>query len=122
MKEYLECPTFLRKLLQDLELARLVLARSFADEDSWSPKHAEALKSLTTGAKQLSSELRAWGGKTKSELDKMTPAMKTRVMIQFIQGLPISNRRDTYRVLAGLEKERPDGLTLAVKDRFEEEP
>ena len=78
-----------------------------------------ALKDLATATKSLASEMRAWAGHVKSSMDKMTDAQKARIFMQFIQGLPLSPRRDMYIVLARAENERPDGLGLYMEDKFD---
>jgi hypothetical protein len=83
------------------------------------PVHIGALKELATAMSTLGKEARQWAGHQKSNLDKMSPAQKARVVVQFILNeLPLGARRDLYLVLAKNEAERPDGLNLTVVDRF----
>jgi hypothetical protein len=83
------------------------------------PVHISALKDLSTAMSTLGKEARQWAGHTKSSLDKMSPAQKARVVVQFIQNeLPRGARRELYEVLVKHEGERPDGLTLTVVDKF----
>ena len=87
------------------------------------PVHISALKELATAMSTLGREARQWAGHIKSSMDKMSPAQKARVVVQFVQNeLPLGARRDLYAVLAKLESERPDGLTLTILDKFSTKP
>lgn len=82
------------------------------------PLHTKMLVELVGAAKSLGGEIRLWDGHQATNLDKMSPARKANVCIQFLLSLPLSGRRDVYSVLAKSEQDRPDGLGLAITDRF----
>lgn len=87
------------------------------------PLHIACSKELAAATSVLGREARQWAGHIRSSMDKMSPAQKARVVVQFIQNeLPLGARRDLYLVLAKLESERPDGLTLDVHDKFSTNP
>lgn len=119
MNEYLKIPGHLREMLADIENARLQVGRQ--QKKQFRGDNARLLVNLATASARIAGELRQWAGKIDTEMDKMSPAQKAQVMIQFVQSLPLSARRDVYHVMAGLETERPDGLRLTLKDRFEDQ-
>ncbi len=82
------------------------------------PRTLAALKELTIAYTTLGKELRQWSGHIKTNLDTMSPARKAQVMVQFVLDQPLSARRDIYQVLARREADRPDGLGIALVDRF----
>src|SRR5688500_13474148 len=81
-------------------------------------EHAVMLRELSSAMTTLGKEIRQWDGHVRTNLDSLTPARKAQVFIRFAQDLPLSGRRELYQVLAGLEKDRPDGLGVVVTDRF----
>lgn len=86
------------------------------------PSLTKAYADVVSAAKSLGGEIRQWDGHTASNLDKMSPARKANVCIQFLQSLPLSGRRDVYAVLGKMEQDRPDGLGLTTTDRFSDGP
>lgn len=90
-----------------------------AGKGGFNKDHMAGLEKLSVAMAKLGTEIRQWSGHQKSAMDKMTPALKAKVCVQFIQDeLPLGPRRDLYKILAGLEAKRTDGLKLTVIDPF----
>lgn len=119
MKDFLELPDELSKMLAILAEQR---RRLEADMNAGMAKnagpnkdHIYAAKELAKAMSDLGHEMRMWAGHIKTNMDKMTPARKAQVVIQFVQGeLPVGQRRDLYEVLAKMEADRPDGIKLSI--------
>lgn len=86
-----------------------------APKGGFNKDHLAGLEKLAVAQTKLGAEIRQWSGHTKSSLDKMPPAQKARVVLQFIQTeLPMSARRELYEVLAKAESGRHDGIHLSI--------
>ena len=127
MKEIFTVPEKLKDMLdlleeQQVELAAAVRAgreQNKGEKNKFiDPKLSMALKDLATGYSTLAREYRNWLGHMKTSLDRLSVGRKIQVMVQFVQDLPLGNRRDVYQVLAKLEAERADRIDLVVSDRF----
>lgn len=127
MKEVFTVPEKLKDMLdlleeQQVELAKAVrAAREQNDGEKHKfvdPKLSLALKDLASGYATLAREYRNWMGHMKTSLDRLSVGRKMQVMVNFVQDLPLGNRRDIYQVLARLESERSDRITLTVTDDF----
>lgn len=120
MKDFLELPDELSKMLAILAEQRRRLESDMnagmAKSGGPNKDHIHAAKELSKAMSDLGHEMRMWAGHIKTNMDKMTPARKAQVVIQFIQGeLPVGAREDLYRVLAKMEADRPDRVPLVVR-------
>jgi hypothetical protein len=127
VKELFDFPHEMQQTFKLLSVTRERLEADMyagmAASGGYNDKHMVALEKLATAMSKLGTELRQWSGHQKSSLDKMPPARKAQVCIQFIQNeLPIGPRADLYRVLAGLEAKRGDGVELLVNSKFGSAP
>ena len=91
------------------------MSAGLAPKGGFNPAHLAGLEKLTVAQTKLGAEIRQWAGHQKSSMDKMPPAQKARVVLQFIQTeLPLGPRRDLYEVLCREEAKRVDGLPLSI--------
>jgi hypothetical protein len=132
----LEFPEMLRALAEDVETLRLRLRGQLhsdgckggdptkcciaakGSKGEMDPKLPKMMAEVVNAAKALGGELRQWDGHIRTNMDSLSPSRKAAVLIQFIQSLSLSGRRDVYAVLAKHEQDRPDGLGLTITDRF----
>lgn len=122
MKEIFSFPQELQATFDLLVLTRKRLEADMhaglADKGGYNEKHMAALEKLSVAQAKLGTEMRQWSGHAKSSMDKMPPAQKARVVLQFIQTeLPRGPRQDLYEVLAQEESKRPDGIQISIGTR-----
>lgn len=127
MQEIFQVPEKLKAMLDLLDAQRESLTRVQAAVDAVNrgEKHqavdtklAVAMRDISNAYATLGREYRNWLGHVKTNLDNLSLGRKMQVMVQFVQDLPLGNRRDVYQVLAGLENKRPDCISLVVTDQF----
>ena len=119
MKQLFDFPDELSATFALLKLTRERLegdmTGGLAHKGGFNKDHMAALEKLSVAQAKLGAEMRQWAGHQKSSMDKMPPAQKARVVLQFIQTeLPLGPRRDLYEVLCREEAKRVDGLPLSI--------
>lgn len=91
------------------------MTSGLAHKGGFNKDHLAGLEKLAVAQAKLGAEMRQWAGHQKSSMDKMPPAQKARVVLQFIQTeLPLGPRRDLYEVLCREEAKRVDSLPLSI--------
>lgn len=127
MQEIFQVPEKLKAMLDLLDRQRLSLERveKALEETNRGEKHPMVDAKLTTAMRDLSNayatlgrEYRNWLGHVKTNLDNLSLGRKMQVMVQFVQDLPLGNRREIYQVLGTLESKRPDCINLTITDKF----
>lgn len=121
MKEIFQVPEHMQNVLRVLDENRKRLEADMKVgplAGKFNEDHATAAAEMARASATLGREMRNWMGATKTSLDKLTPGRKTQVFVEWAQGLPLSLRRDLYVILAGIERDRADGLRLTVADKF----
>jgi hypothetical protein len=127
MQEIFQVPEKLKAMLDLLDRQREALekAERAVRELNSGEKHKFVDAKLTTAMRDISNayatlgrEYRNWLGHIKTNLDSLSLGRKMQVMVQFVQDLPLGNRREIYQILSTLESKRPDCITLEVTDQF----
>lgn len=129
MKELFQLPDELQATFELLVLTRRRLQEdmtgvradgskdpsNMAAKGGFNPAHLAGLEKLAVAQTKLGTEMRQWSGHQKSSLDKMPPAQKARVVVQFIQTeLPMGARRELYEVLVKEEAKRTHSDSLPL--------
>lgn len=127
MKEIFQVPEKLKAMLDLLDRQRESLERAerAIAEQNRGEKYQLVDAKLTTAMRDISNayatlgrEYRNWLGHVKTNLDNMSLGRKMQVMVQFVQDLPLGNRREIYQILGTLESKRPDCINLRITDEF----
>lgn len=127
MQEIFQVPEKLKAMLDLLDRQRKALEKVEAglEETNRGQKYPMVDAKLTVAMRDLSNayatlgrEYRNWLGHVKTNLDSLSLGRKMQVMVQFVQDLPLGNRREIYQILGTLEAKRPDCITLTVTDQF----
>ncbi len=119
MKELFSFPDELKATFELLSTCRKRLEQDMhaglAPKGGFNKDHLAGLEKLAVAQTKLGAEMRQWSGHQKSSLDKMPPAQKARVVLQFIQTeMPMGARRELYEVLARAEADRPDSVPFTL--------
>lgn len=127
MQEIFQVPEKLKAMLDLLDMQRLELEKHAlaAKELNAGETHKfldsklnTALRDISNAYATLGREYRSWLGHVKTNLDSLSLGRKMQVMVQFVQDLPLGNRREIYTILGGLEAKRPDRIELTITDQF----
>ena len=127
MTEIFQVPEKLKAMLDLLDMQRLELEKHAlaAKELNAGETHKfldsklnTALRDISNAYATLGREYRSWLGHVKTNLDSLSLGRKMQVMVQFVQDLPLGNRREIYTILGGLEAKRPDRIELTITDQF----